>query len=229
MRVLCSSRPAVVGFVIVGLMVTLMAGGCASEHGESVALAGYDFGSIDKVAVLSPTGDVYGDAVKDQIVSFFVHELMVKGYSCVERSKVQEIEQELNFQASDTTSSQGTARIGEILNVPVVMIVNIPQFEAKHMSLNARLVRVEDGTILWTGEGSGKTGKGLTTILSAAVGAAGGAVLAGGDSDDRLIGALAGGVLGGIVGNAMSPEKAEQVKKIIREKVCKELPSRFGA
>ena len=229
MRVICSFRPAFVIPVMLGLMVTLMAGGCAQEQGGSVALAGYDFGSIDKVAVLSPSGDVYGDAVKDQIVSFFVQELMRKGYACVERSKITAIEKEQEFQASDTTSSQGAARIGEILNVPVVMMVNIPEFEAKHMSLNARLVRVEDGTILWTGEGSGKTGKGLSTIVSAAVGAAGGAVLAGGDSDDRLIGALAGGVLGGIVGNAMSPEKAEQVKKIIREKVCKELPSRFGA
>lgn len=228
MRVLCSSRPAFVISVALGLMVTLMAGGCAQEQGESVALAGYDFGSIDKVAVLSPTGDVYGDAVRDQIASFFVFELTRKGYRCVERSKVQEIEQELNFQASDTTSSEGRARIGEILNVPVVMIVNIPQFEEKHISLNARLVDVEDGTILWTGEGSGKTGKGLSTIFGAAVGAAAGAVLAGGDSDDRLIGAVAGGALGGIAGHAMSPEKAEQVKKIIKEKVCKELPSRFG-
>lgn len=229
MRVLCSSKPAIVISAVLGLMVTLMAGGCAQEQGGSVALAGYDFGSIDKVAVLSPSGDVYGDAVKDQIVSFFVMELMAKGYSCVERNRVKDLEKEQEFQASDTTSSQNAARIGEILNVPVVMMVNIPEFEAKHMSLNARLVRVEDGTILWTGEGSGKTGKGLTTILSAAVGAAGGAVLAGGDSDDRLIGALAGGVLGGILGNAMSPEKAEQVKKIIKEKVCKGLPSRFGA
>ena len=227
MRVHSSSRPVFVILLMMGAMVTLMAGGCASEQGESVALAGYDFGSIDQVAVLSPTGDVYGEAVKDQIVSYFVFELMRKGYSCVERNKVQQIEKEISFQASDTTSSVGGARVGEILNVPVVMMVNIPQFEAK-ISLNARLVRVEDGVILWTGEGSGKTGKGLSTILGAAVGAAAGGVLAGGDSDDRLIGAVAGGALGAIAGNAMSPEKAEQVKKIIKEKVCKELPSRFG-
>ncbi len=229
MRVLCSSKAAIVISVMLGLLVTLMAGGCAQEQGESVALAGYDFGSIDKVAVLSPGGNIYGEAVKDQIVSFFVMELTRKGYACIERNKITAIEKEQDFQASDTTSSQGAARIGEILNVPVVMMVNIPEFEAKHMSLNARLVRVEDGTILWTGEGSGKTGKGLSTIFGAAVGAAAGAVLAGGDSDDRLIGAVAGGALGAVAGNAMSPEKAEQVKKIIKEKVCKGLPSRFGA
>ena len=84
MRVLCSPKPAFVISVVLGLIVTLMAAGCAQEQGESVALAGYDFGSIDKVAVLSPGGNIYGEAVKDQIVSFFVMELMAKGYSCVE-------------------------------------------------------------------------------------------------------------------------------------------------
>ena len=227
MRVLCSSRPAFVISVALGLMVTLITGGCAQEQGESVALAGYDFGSIDKVAVLSPVGNVYGEAVKDQIVSFFVMELTRKGYACVERNRIKDIEKEQDFQASDTTSSQGAARIGEILNVPVVMIVNIPQFENK-ISLNARLVGVEDGIILWTGEGSGRTGRGLSTVAGGVLGAAVGAVAAGGDTEDRLLGGLIGGGIGAVAGHAMSPEKAEQVKKIIKEKVCRELPSRYG-
>lgn len=228
MRVFDSHRSAFGVAAVLGLTVLLMAGGCAREQGESVALAGYDFGSIDKVAVLSPAGQVYGEAVKDQIASFFVNELMRKGYMCVERGNVKLIEKEQKYQASGSTSAQGAAKIGELLNVPVVMMVNITEFGESNISLNARLVGVENGVILWSGDGSGRTGKGLNTVLGAAVGAAAGAVVAGGDSNDRVLGAVAGGALGGVAGNAMSPQKAEQVKKIIKEKVCKELPSRFG-
>jgi uncharacterized protein YcfJ len=87
---------------------------------------------------------------------------------------------------------------------------------------------VEDGIILWAGDGSGSTGKTASTFLGAAVGAAAGAVLGGGDTGDRVAGGVIGGVLGGVAGNAMAPDVEQQFKKIVREKVCKELPARYA-
>ncbi len=206
----------------------LMVGGCASQEGESFVLAGYDFSSVTKVAVLSPTGMVYNEAVKNQIANMFEMELMSKGYACVERTQIKGLLKEQEFQASGITNDIDPSQAGRILNVPVVMMVSVPEFEQK-ISVTAKLVRVEDGTILWAGDGSGSTGKTASTILGAAVGAAAGAVLGGGDSGDRLAGGVIGGVLGGVAGNAMSPSVEKQFKKIVRKKVCKDLPARNTA
>jgi hypothetical protein len=212
---------------ITGLLAVCMLAGCASERGESVTMAGFDFSSITKVAVLDPSGDVYGETVKNQIADFFIFELMSKGYQCAIRADMKKVLDEQDFQSSDVTSEGDAAKIGKILNVPVVMLVNVPKFEQK-ISVTAKLVRVEDGAILWIGEGSGSTGKTLSTIAGAVVGAAAGVAVAGGDSNDRVVGGVIGGIVGGVVGNALSPEQEEQFKKIIKKKVCKDLPARMA-
>lgn len=207
------------------LAAALLAAGCASSEGESYAVAGYDFASLNKVAIVEVTGRVYGDVVKNQISDFYTMELIKKGYTVVERSQVQSILKEQEFQASDITTNDGAAQAGKVLNVPAVMLINIPKYKEK-MDMTAKLVDVEDGTILWIGSGSGSTGKTLATIVGAAAGAAAGAVIAGGDSSDRVVGGVAGGVLGGVAGNALSPDQAKQVKKVIA-KVCETLPPRI--
>lgn len=212
---------------VAGVLAVCLLAGCASQKGESVTAAGFDFAAVSKVAVLDPSGDVYGETVKNQIADLFIMELVRKGYHCVARTEIKKLLAEQDFQASDVTSEVDAAKIGRILNVPVVMMVNIPKFESK-IEVTAKLVSVEDGTILWIGNGSGSTGKGLSTIAGAALGAAAGAVVAGGDSSDRVVGGVIGGVVGGVAGNALSPEQTEQFKKIIRNKVCKEMPSRVA-
>jgi len=212
---------------VLGLTAVLMVSGCASQRGESFVLAGYDFSSVTKVAVLAPTGTVYNEAVKNQIANMFQMELMRKGYACVERTEIQRILKEQEFQASGITSNTDPAQAGRILNVPVVMIVSVPEFDEK-ISVTAKLIRVEDGTLLWAGEGSGSTGKTASTFLGAAVGAGLGAVLGGGDTNDRVAGGVIGGVVGGVAGNAMAPDVERQFKKIVREKVCKDLPARYA-
>ena len=69
----------------------------------------------------------------------------------------------------------------------------------------------------------------VNTILSAVVGAAAGVALGGGDSSDRVAGGVIGGVVGGLAGNAMAPSVEKQFKKIVRKKVCEDLPARYGA
>jgi hypothetical protein len=208
------------------LLAALAIGGCATGKGESYVRAGYDFGQLDKIAVLEVSGDLEGDAAKNQVGDFFAMELLKKGYTPVERARVQSLLQEQDFQASEITSNEGAVQAGRILNVPVVLLVNMPKFD-EEMSMTAKMIDVEDGSILWLGSGSGTTGKTLSTIFGAAVGVAAGATVAGGDTSDRVVGGVAGGVLGGVAGQALSPQQAEQAQKIIKQ-VCESLPYRFA-
>ena len=94
------------------------------------------------------------------------------------------------------------------------------------MSMTAKMIDVEDGSILWAGSGLGSTGRSLATILGAAGGAAAGVVVAGGDTDDRTMGGIAGGVLVGVAGRALSPQKAQKAQEMIK-KICKSPPHRY--
>ncbi len=208
------------------LLVVLVTGGCASQKGESYARAGFNFSTLDKVAVLEVSGAVRGEAAKNQIADFFNMELVKRGYTPVVRSEVQALLKEQEFQASDITSDAGAAKAGEILNVPAVLLVNIPTYK-EEMNMTAKIISVEDGGILWVGSASGSTGKTLSTIVGAAAGAAVGAVAAGGDTRDRVAGGVIGGVLGGVAGNALSPQQAEQVQKLIK-KLCENMPPRVA-
>ena len=207
------------------LLAALVVSGCATGKGESYVRAGYNFGALEKVAVVEVSGEVRGDAAKNQIADFFTMELLKRGYTPIERAQVQALLDEQDFQASDITSNEGAAKVGKIMNVPAVMLVSIPTCK-ENISMTAKMVDVEDGSVLWLGSGSGSTGKTGSTILGAVAGAAVGAVVAGGDSSDRVVGGVIGGVLGGVAGRALTPQQAEQVKKIIA-KVCEDMPSRF--
>jgi hypothetical protein len=207
------------------LSATLIIGGCASGKGEGYSLVGFNFAELDEVAILEVTGAVRGETVKNQIATFFEIELIKRGYSPIERTRVQALLKEQEFQSSDITSNMGAAEAGKVLNVPAVMLVNIPKYE-EEMTMTAKLIDVEDARILWIGSGSGTTGKTFATILGAAAGAAAGVAVAGGDSGDKVAGGIIGGVLGGVAGQALSPQQEEQVKKVIA-KVCESMPARF--
>ena len=206
------------------LLAAVIVGGCASQKGESYSLVGFNFAELDKVAILEVTGAVRGDTVKNQIGTFFEMELMKRGYSPIERSQVQALLKEQEFQASDITSNIGAAEAGRVLNVPAVMVVNIPKYK-EEMNMTAKLINVEDARILWIGNGSGSTGKTFATIAGAVAGAAIGVAVSG--EDDQVLGGIAGGILGGVAGQALSPQQSEQVQKIIG-RVCESMPERFA-
>jgi hypothetical protein len=206
-------------------LAALVVGGCASGKGESFVRAGYDFTKVEKVAVVEVSGAVQGDAAKNQIADFFGMELLKKGYTPVERKQVQALLEEQEFQTTDITSDQGAAQAGRILNVPAVLMVNIPNYD-EEFSITAKMIDVEDGSILWIGSGFGTTGKTASTIFGAVIGATIGAVLGGGDTSDKVAGGVIGGVLGGVAGQALSPQQAEQLQKLIKEEVCANLPPR---
>lgn len=200
--------------------------GCASSTADSQAVAGYDFGGIDSVAIVDVTGRVYGEAVKNQISDMFTIELMRRGYRVIERRNIRALLKEQEFQASDLTTDQSVARVGRILNVPAVMVIDIPRYRDGRMDMTARLLDVEDGTILWIGTGSGSTGRDLSTLLGAVAGAAIGAGVAGGSGSDRAIGAVVGGVAGGVAGHTLAPQQETVVKRVVA-RVTESLPSRI--
>lgn len=197
--------------------------GCSSS--ESQFRAGYDFTSIEKIAVIDVLGDLPGEVAKNQISDFFVMELLRKGYVPVERAQVQSILKEQEFQASGMTSSEAAIKAGQILNVPVVLVINVPELD-DNMSMTAKMLDVKDGSILWTGIGSGKTGKWLGTLLGAAAGAAVGATVA--SDGNETTGAVIGGVAGGALAHGLSPQVAEKAHRIVK-KMCKTLPSATAA
>ena len=209
--------------VYVLVIALLLIGGCSS--GESYVKAGYDFTRLDKIAIADVQGDVAGEGAKNQIADFFGMELLRRGYMPIERAQVQSLLKEHEFQASDLTTDEGVARAGRILNVPVVFVVNIPNF-GDEMSMTAKMIDVEDGSILWAGSGFGRAGRTLGTIVGATAGAIAGVAIAGGDTDDRTIGGVAGGVLGGAAGQALSPQKAKRAQEVIK-KMSKSLPYRY--
>jgi len=202
------------------LIPFIVSGGCSA--GKSTPRHGYDFSSVDTIAVIDVEGKLSGEAVKNQISDFFVIELLQKGYGPVERSEVQALLKEQEFQMSGTTSDEGVAKAGRILNVPVVMIINVPKF-GDEITLTAKIVNVENGSILWMGSGSGKTTGLLTTIGGAAAGVVAGAAVAE-DSDAAMI---AGGIVGGAAGHTLAPQAAEITQQIIQQ-MCESLPSKIS-
>jgi len=200
------------------LIAAVIVSGCAS--GESYVMKGYDFSKVRKIAIADVTGKITGEGAKNQVADYFVIQLLQKGYQPVERAQVRKLLKEQEFQAGDITGTIDAAKAGRILNVPAVLIVNIPQF-GEDIIMTAKMIDVEDGSIVWAGSGEASTGKTLGTILGAAGGAIAGAEVAG---DEEVIGAVAGGVLGGAAGYGLTPKNAEIAKKLIK-KVTEKIPS----
>lgn len=203
------------------VIVVLLVGGCSSGHGESFSMAGYNFSMVDKVAIVAVEGAVKSEPAKNQIADLFAMELLKKGFAPVERTQVTAKLEEQQLQGSDLTTEAGAAETGKILNVPAVLIINIPHF-GEEISMTAKLVDVEEGIILWIGIGSDKT-RGFLGLRSLWGAGAGAAVSS---EEDEMFGGVVGGVMGGAVGHVLSPQETEKARRIIR-KMCLTLPSRL--
>jgi hypothetical protein len=196
--------------------------GCSNS--ESYYRPDYNFAAVDKIAVINVVGPVGGEAARNQISDFFNMELIQRGYDTIERSQIHELLKEQKFQASSVTSDEGAAQAGRILNVPVVMLINVPKFD-NDIQLSAKMIDVETGSILWMGNASGSANKMLGTIIGAAAGAAVGVASTG--HDDRVVGGIAGGAIGGLAGNMLTPDQATKMRELTK-KVCQNMPARYA-
>lgn len=203
------------------VIALLIIGGCASGRGESFSRAGYNFSMVDKIAIVAIEGAVTSEPAKNQIADLFAMELLKKGFAPIERTRVKAKLDEQQLQASDLITEAGAAEAGKILNVPAVLIINIPHF-GEETSITAKMVDVQESTILWIGSGTGKAGQFLSTISFGALGTTAPA----GSQEDELFGGVVGGVLGGAEDYVLSPKEVEKARRIIR-RMCMSLPSRL--
>jgi hypothetical protein len=210
-------------FALALIAVVVMAG-CTSAEG--VVSPGYDFSKIDTVAIVEVESADLDRAQEDQISNWFARELLGAGYRVIERHKVEALLKEQQFQSSDLTSTVNMARAGEIVNVPAVVMVSVPEFGNK-VNMSAKMVDVETAEIIWIGEGSSGTGKWLATGAGALVGAGAGYAL-GGDSTGKAVGAGVGGAAGGAAGYLLTGDAKQAAQKAVRE-MAKTLPNTYGA
>ncbi|MFP3980416.1 MAG: glycine zipper 2TM domain-containing protein [Desulfobacterales bacterium] len=198
----------------------LWSSGCAT--GDTTISPAFHEVQPEKIAVVDVTGDIRGDAPKNQVEDYFTAEMLKKGYRMIERNRVNKILDEQDFQRSDRTTDSEAARIGKVLNVPAVVTLEA-NVEGEKVSVTGKMIDTETAEILWTGTGGGGSGETLATAGGAVVGALTGSQV--GDGSGKVAGTVAGGVLGGAAGKALSPQTAKVVQKTIKQMVA-DLPQR---
>lgn len=209
--------------VLFSFLLVVFVAGCASVGGSGNHNPNYDFSSVKRVAVVSVNG--VGGGVRAQIANMFDQQLLGMGYSPVERTQVQAVIKEQDFSHSEVTRSAGAAKVGDILNVPAVIIVNVPRYGDK-MEMGAKMVDVSTASIIWSANGVADTGSGLNEAIGGVLGAAAGAGAGqgiGGHTTGTVVGGVAGAAAGAIAGKAMTPQRQEQAAKLIK-KLTQTLP-----
>ena len=199
-------------------ILLLMLLGCAT--GESTISPAFHDIEPEKVALVDISGDIRGDAPKNQVEDFFIAEMLEKGYRVIERSRVNKVLDVQDFQRSDRTTESEASQIGKILNVPVVVTLDA-NVEDEKVSVTGKMIDVETAEILWVGTGRGGSGESLATVGGAITGALLGSQV--GKGSGKVAGGIAGGVLGGAAGKELSPQTAKIVQDAI-EQMVKELP-----
>jgi hypothetical protein len=198
--------------VFILIVTILLIGGCSSE--DSSYKSDFNYGKVNKVAIVAIEGAIRSEAAKNQIADLFMMELLKKGYSPLDRAQVIANLRDQELQSTDLTTAEGAVEAGQILNVPAAFIVNIPHF-GDHISITAKLMDVDNGIILWMGRGEGKGGKSLLSIFG--IGSKGG-------EDEALLGNFEGGLLDGGTGQPLSTQEVATMQSIIK-RICRTLPA----
>lgn len=192
--------------------------------GESSFRIGYDFERLDKVAIVAVEGSVGSELARDQIADFFAMELLRKGYAPVGRAQVKALLRERQLESTDLATIKGATETGLMLDVPAVLVADIPYF-GEEISMTAKMINVEDGSIIWMARGSTK-GKGIWASISGlfklkevetGIGFGG--------QENELFGEIAGDELGGPTDGVLSPKEAKKIREIVKT-MCKSLPAR---
>ena len=197
------------------VIAVLLICGCRSQQ-ESSFRAGYDFSAVNKVAIVSVEGAVPSEVAKDEIANFFAIELLEQGYAPMGRAQVRAslAEQETEDELIDLTTPEGAVAAGLILDVPAVLTIRIPHFGEK-ISVTATMIDVEDGSILWLANGTGKGARSFSSIFGSKSSRS---------EDEGLLGPIMGDVMGASE-EPLTPEDAERAQRIIR-KMCRSLPTK---
>ena len=187
--------------------------GCHSQQ-ESSFRSGFDFSTVNKVAIVSVEGAVASEVAKDEIADFFAIELLEHGYAPMGRAQVRAslAEKESENKIIDLTTPEGAVAAGLLLNVPAVLTIRIPHF-SEEISFTATMIDVDDGSILWLANGTGKESGSFFSSFSSKPGS----------KDDSLLGPIMGDVMG-VSSDPLTPQDAERAQRIAR-KMCRSLPN----
>lgn len=208
------------------IVVSLIIGGCSSGGGGSSYRVGYDFSQVDRIAIVAVEGAIRNEPAKNQIAQFFAMELLKKGYAPVGRAQVKTLLREQEFLSIDPATAEGATQAGQILKVPVVLLVSIPYF-GEQISMTAVMLDVEDGSFLWIGSGSGRTGgSGGGGAIATILGTEAEADTVTGGEDAQVFGGIIGGQLA-TAGQALTPSEANSIQTVVR-RICRSLPPRAG-
>jgi hypothetical protein len=187
--------------------------GCHSQQ-ESSFRSGFDFSTVNKVAIVSVEGAVASEVAKDEIADFFAIELLEHGYAPMGRAQVRAslAEKESENKIIDLTTPEGAVAAGLLLNVPAVLTIRIPHF-GEEISFTATMIDVDDGSILWLANGTGKESGGFFSSFGSKSSS----------KDDSLLGPIMGDVVG-VSSEPLTPQDAERAQRIAR-KMCRSLPN----
>ena len=139
----------------------LCVSGCLS--GSGYYQADYDFGNIDKIAVIAVEGQVQNESAKNQISNLFVMELLNKGYAPIPLAQAKAKIQEMVDTAEIPEPAQDAyLQMGKALKVPAILMINIPYFN-EEISIDAQLINTTEGnvlygSVLWMDRDSGPSG-----------------------------------------------------------------------
>jgi hypothetical protein len=208
-------------FYVLAIGVLLLVG-CHSSQKSSYRV-GYDFSGVNKVGIVAVQGTLKSETARDQIAEFFAIELLEQGYAPVGRPQVRasladlasESEGESQAGLRDLTSNEAAVEVGRMLKLPAVLTINIPHF-GEEITITATMIDVEDGSILWLANGSGRGKRGMFGF--------------GGEShtgaDDGLLGGFMGGEMEAAGEQPLSPQDAERAQRIVKS-MCRSLPTKL--
>jgi hypothetical protein len=192
--------------------------GCASVEAESYLAPGFDPSTFGRLAVVDGQDKVFVDETRQAILDTFQMEFMKKGWRVIERSNINRVIDEMNFENADFTSPENRKQLGHILNVEALLVVNLAT-SGKDVSMTSKMIEVETGELLWMGSGDGALNQGLGAMTGAIVGAAAGAAVGKGNGATAI-----GGVVGGSVGYMLGPSQLEGAKDVVKA-ICVNLPA----
>lgn len=201
-------------------------GACASTKGESVFSKNYDLSKVHAIAVVDGNNPTFAVTTRQALVDTFQYEFMKRGWNVIERSNIEKAIDELDFQGKDITAPEGRKKLGSVLNVQALTVINIAK-SGDDLSLTAKMMDVETGEVIWMGSGEGAVSTGLSAFTGALIGAGVGAVAGNniGSGGNAGAGAVIGGLAGAGAGAALTPAETENAKKVVM-KVCEHIPLR---
>jgi hypothetical protein len=142
--------------IFVLAILVLYISGCLSGSGSYQT--NYNFGGIDRIAIVAVDGQIENENAKHQISDLFVMELLNKGYAPIPLAQVEStIRSMADTDETLKVPQDAYAQIGEILKVPAVLVVSVPFF-ADEIFLSAKLIDTKDGSVLWMDQDFGTTG-----------------------------------------------------------------------